>query len=89
MIKGEGCDCQLLVRDEQQNGNRLHYTRIQLITNKEFGSGQHDDDTVPNDRRADRQIDSEGSVYNCLLEEGWAVGEQVYKDNNVNNRTPC
>lgn len=25
MIKGEGCDCQSLVRDEQQNGNRLHY----------------------------------------------------------------
>lgn len=39
MIKGEGYDCQSLVRDEQQNGNRLHYTRIQLITNKEFGSG--------------------------------------------------
>lgn len=39
MIKGEGCDCQSLVRDEQQKGNRLHDTCIQLITNKEFGSG--------------------------------------------------
>lgn len=35
----------------------------------------------------DGQTDSECSVYNCLLEEGWVVGEEVYKDNNINNRT--